>query len=367
MRVALLALCLVAPPWLAARLAGAAPELAAFAPPAPPPAPWPAFDWTFAAAMLALLAALLGPPVARILEARPWVPPAPPRARFPGWGWAGAALVGVAWLLAWTRFEWFAPWQRYTFTPLWVGYIIVVNALAARRSGYCMLRDAPGYFLALFPLSALCWWFFEYLNRFTRNWYYVGLGELAPWEYVIGSSIAFATVLPAVLGTQQWLGSLPRFAAGLERFRRLPLPAGRRWGPAALVLGIAALAGLVLWPERLFPLVWVAPWLVIAGLQAIAGDERLLSPLGRGDWRALWLAALSALVCGFFWELWNARSLAHWEYAIPYAQRFEVFAMPLLGYAGYLPFGLTCVALVHYVLGAPPNAGTAASPRRPPP
>ena len=30
--------------------------------------------------------------------------------------------------MAWTRFEWFAPFQEHTFTPLWLAYIVVVNA-----------------------------------------------------------------------------------------------------------------------------------------------------------------------------------------------------------------------------------------------
>jgi hypothetical protein len=44
--------------------------------------------------------------------------------------------------------------------------------------------------------------------------------------------------------------------------------------------------------------------------------------------------------------MWNSGSLAHWEYGIPFTHRFQLFEMPLLGYAGYLPFGLECVAVV---------------------
>lgn len=61
--------------------------------------------------------------------------------------------------------------------------------------------------------------------------------------------------------------------------------------------------------------------------------------------------ALAALICGFFWELWNVRSLAHWEYAIPSVHAFKLFEMPALGYAGYFPFGLECWAVAHLVLG----------------
>jgi hypothetical protein len=43
--------------------------------------------------------------------------------------------------------------------------------------------------------------------------------------------------------------------------------------------------------------------------------------------------------------MWNYYSYAKWIYTIPYVQRFEIFEMPLLGYAGYLPFGLACAVI----------------------
>jgi hypothetical protein len=53
-----------------------------------------------------------------------------------------------------------------------------------------------------------------------------------------------------------------------------------------------------------------------------------------------------------FWELWNSGSLAHWEYTIPFTHRFQLFEMPLLGYAGYLPFGLECLVVVQLFIPA---------------
>jgi hypothetical protein len=41
--------------------------------------------------------------------------------------------------------------------------------------------------------------------------------------------------------------------------------------------------------------------------------------------------------------MWNTYSLARWTYSVPLVHRFQIFEMPLLGYAGYLPFGLECV------------------------
>jgi hypothetical protein len=30
---------------------------------------------------------------------------------------------------------------------------------------------------------------------------------------------------------------------------------------------------------------------------------------------------------------------------VPFVQRFHIFEMPILGYAGYLPFGLECMVV----------------------
>ncbi|WP_300673693.1 hypothetical protein [Desulfoluna sp.] len=38
-------------------------------------------------------------------------------------------------------------------------------------------------------------------------------------------------------------------------------------------------------------------------------------------------------------------SLARWESAIPYVGRFRLFEMPILGFGGYLPFGLECAVV----------------------
>ena len=33
-------------------------------------------------------------------------------------------LGALAWVVAWTRFEWFSDWQLHTFTPLWICYVV---------------------------------------------------------------------------------------------------------------------------------------------------------------------------------------------------------------------------------------------------
>jgi len=281
--------------------------------------------------------------------------------RFPWWGWLGLIVTGVAWVLAWNRFPWFATLQGYTFTPLWIGYILIINGWTFRRTGHCMMRERPRGFMALFPASAAFWWCFEYLNRFVQNWYYVGGQDLSAWEYVLQATIPFSTVLPAVLSTTELLDSMPGMKAGMDRLPALRWPRRRASGGFLLLVASGGLAVIGIWPEWLFPLVWVAPLLLITGLQLLAGEQTIFFGAERGDWTALWLAAVAALVCGFWWEMWNSRSMVHWEYAIPSVHRFKLFEMPLLGYAGYLPFGLECLAVATFVFPhlvlVPPSEG----------
>jgi hypothetical protein len=309
----------------------------------------PPFSWMVFSALALLIVVSVVPFTVRMATSRV-TPHGNGRAvhTFPWWGWLGAALTAASWVLAWNRFTWLEPLQAFTFTPLWIGYILFVNAYTFKRTGRCMMLGRPRYFLWLFPLSAAFWWFFEYLNRFVQNWYYLGVQEFTPWEYVLHATVPFSTVLPAVLGTMELLSSYPRVGAGLDQLPPFRSTHVKMAGWVILVCASAGLIGIGIWPSYLFPLVWVAPLLVITSLQMVTGEETIFSRIPRGDWTALWSSALAALVCGVLWEMWNYKSLSHWQYAIPFVHRFQVFEMPLLGYAGYFPFGLECMAVAQF-------------------
>lgn len=317
--------------------------------PAEPRPARPSFSWFAFAALAVAIALVVGPFVRRIV-ATPRAALVPVR-RFPWWAWVGFGVGVIAWVLAWSRIPQFADYQRYTFTPLWLGYILVINGLVWRRTGHCLVRDRPLCFLLLFPASAAFWWYFEYLNRYAGNWYYVGIGLVSPAEYLVHASLSFSTVLPAVASTRDWLASFPRLATGLGDFWRAPFAASREAAWLLLALGGLGLVVLGIWPEQAYSLVWLAPLALLLALLALAGLPTPLAPVARGDWRALVLPAFAALFAGVFWEMWNWQSLARWQYAVPQVHGLKLFEMPLLGYAGYLPFGVVCVLVAELVCG----------------
>ena len=112
-----------------------------------------------------------------------------------------------------------------------------------------------------------------------------------------------------------------------------------------LTLSAAALAGIGIRPNYLFPFLWISPLLIITCLQVLMQESTIFSRMAEGDWSGAVSAVLAATVCGALWEMWNYFCLAKWQYSIPYVHRYQIFEMPLLGYAGYLPFGLECAVV----------------------
>lgn len=316
------------------------------------------FSWPIAASMALFIMVVIGPIVIRVLRSQRSVTVTPvSRWPLPWWGWMGMVWLTVAWVLAWNRFDWFEPLQRHTFTPLWLGYIVIVNALTFTRGGKCLITDRPVHLFLLLVVSAVFWWYFEFLNRFVQNWYYAGIGEFSTGEYVLFGTLSFSTVLPAIVSTRDLLATFPRLAAGLDQYVRANFINSCFFPSLVLIVSAIALANIGRWPDYLFPMVWVAPLLVLTSLQALRGEPHIFQTLVNGNWQPIWLPALAALTCGFFWEMWNFGSLAHWEYAVPFVQRYQLFEMPLLGYAGYLPFGIGCIAIANCVPTAITDSG----------
>jgi len=94
-----------------------------------------------------------------------------------------------------------------------------------------------------------------------------------------------------------------------------------------LLLGTVTGVLVGLFPYLLFFTVWLGSLLVLPAAMALLGFWTPFSSISRGNWTPMVLIALSGLANGFFWEFWNHGS-----------------NVPLLGYFGYLPFGIQCWA-----------------------
>jgi hypothetical protein len=100
---------------------------------------------------------------------------------------------------------------------------------------------------------------------------------------------------------------------------------------------------------------WMSIFFIVSPANYQLDRPSIIRFTAQRDWRIAIVFAIAALICGFFWELWNMYAWPKWIYTFPYLDQFKVFEMPLVGYLGYLPFGLEVWALTALLF---PSANT---------
>jgi hypothetical protein len=264
---------------------------------------------------------------------------------WPARGWLGLGLTALFWALNW-KLD--GPRTQYCFFPLWLGYSLTVDALVFARKGESMLSRSRRGWLLLFLFSVPAWWLFELLNLRTQNWEYLGRDLFSDLEFALYATLNFSTVMPAVFGTAELAGTLGPIR-NLKRGRTIE--PSRRVLAGMSVAGWTMLALLLLRPRYFFPFLWGSLYLIIEPVNVRLGNRSLFRYLRDGDWRPVIALACGALVCGFFWEMWNYFSYPKWTYEVPFVGFLRIFEMPVLGYLGYPPFALQLYAIYNLLAG----------------
>lgn len=264
---------------------------------------------------------------------------------FPSWGWIAAGSLLICWSVAWWRLDSLKGLNHLAFSSIWFSYIALINALSYRRKGECILLNQPALLLRLFAASIPFWWYFEYLNRFVFNWYYLFNHSSGAFQYIVFGTLAFGTVLPAVISTYEFLRTFPALKLGFDHLPKLSFQNPRIYFSLLFIVSSLILFLLPVFPNQLFLFLWIAPLFLLVGLQGVSGEKQVFSPTAQGNYSTIATAALAALIAGSLWELWNFYSVPKWIYSVPYVNHLKLFEMPLIGYLGYLPFGMECLAI----------------------
>jgi hypothetical protein len=208
-------------------------------------------------------------------------------------------------------------------------------------------------------VSVVLWTLFEALNLRLGNWYYVmdHPSRAVRW---VGGVVAFATVLPAILGTEsvvsrvRGLGHVPVPRLGWSRSRDV----------VCLVVGLACLVLPLAWPDYFFPLAWGSLVFLLEPWNRRHARASVLRDLEAGEAGPLVRMLVAGLVCGFLWELWNFWARTKWVYTVPGVGALKVFEMPLLGFFGFPPFAVECQSVVRFLEAWRERAESASRARR---
>lgn len=265
--------------------------------------------------------------------------------KLPNHGWLGLLLIVIFWTLNWNLDGLRTHWG---FFPMWLGYCLTVDALVLLRKGTSLLTRSWRKYIGLFAVSAPSWWLFEAINHRTQNWRYLGAEHFSTLEYSFWATLSFTTVIPAVFGTAELVGSFNCF----QRIRSGPvITPNQRTTLGFFITGWIMLALMLGWPVYFFPFVWLSVYFILEPINVWMGNRTLAEWTKGGDWRKIIALWSGVLITGFFWEMWNYHSYPKWEYHVPFVGFWKIFEMPLLGYGGYLPFALELHALYHLIAG----------------
>lgn len=255
----------------------------------------------------------------------------------------GLLVMVVSQSATFARIEPFYSWN----TPIaWTGFILFADSIVWRARGRSWMRSNPREFIFLAVASIPLWLVFEFYNRYIENWYYTGLPENF-WLRQFGYAWSFATIWPAIFEAADlidvWRGEVHSKVNTRTAVSRVPL-----------LLGVAAGAGMLLWPllwpsPYLAAPVWLGFILLLDPINAVMGEESLVRDFQRRDDRRAVNLVLSGFVCGLLWEFWNYWAGAKWHYTVPIMENLKIFEMPVPGYLGFPAFALECFTMYVFV------------------
>lgn len=288
------------------------------------------------------------------------------KSNYPKWFIPALIVTILSWFFMWGRFNVVNPIDHFTFVPLWWGFIFVLDSIVYKRNGgRSLVSVRPTTMKLLAAVSSFSWFVFEYQNFFVlSNWYYPNNEIFTNFGNISWQLLSYTTVLPAIFEFYFLLRTFDVMDKRYSSGPKIALSNGIQY--ILLAIGLLFLLLMGYFPDELFWMLWVGLVPALIPAMNIGNRWTPFSEIARkGDWSYVVLIALATLLNGFFWEFWNFGSEwfhddaptnpNYWKYSVPYLDKYYLFSeMPILGYFGYLFFGIACWTLwlsVAYLVG----------------
>ena len=214
---------------------------------------------------------------------------------FPYWGWLAILLIAKFWYINWGFNGLRTHWG---FFPLWLGYILLMDALTFYRKGNSLLSRSFSGFIFLFIASAPAWWLFEAINEVTQFWHYSDRERFSDLEYALYATLSFSTVIPAMFTTTEFIGTYAVF----QKERKSPKIGGSLKDRLILLsLGVLMLACVFVFPEYSSAFIWMSIYLILDPVNHFLGNRTLICNTATGNWTPVLVLWTASLICGFFW------------------------------------------------------------------
>lgn len=315
---------------------------------------WPVF-WTVAAIFAVTMLLYFFPTLFGWKKGEKNIVIARPSVAFPIWFWAGLVVWAGSFIFLIGHFsgpKWFLNWA---YVPLYWGFTFMLDGIVYKRTGgKSIFNNDPQELVAIGVASVSGWLIFEYLNFFVLEYWYYPKGYLVKDDVFCTYAVfASSALLPLCFEWYSLFNSFPRF---VNKYKHGPkISISKSFQVILIALAYVALFLMPFYPTYLCPVIWLSPLIIITVALDLLGIWTPFAPIKKGNWTPVLFMALTYLVEGFLLEGQNYASASHangivqteypgyWVYNVPFVNDFHVFEMPVVGFYGYLPFGIYCL------------------------
>ena len=309
--------------------------------------------WIIAVIFLAVILLYIFPQIFGFKKPAPAPVEKKNKVKLPIWFWTGSVIWSVSLFLLWGKFDSITWFLKFVDIALWWSFAMMIDGwVYVRSGGVSLIGTRPRELAGIAVASVLGWMVFEYFNFFVhRNWYYPISYQLPRAEFLCYSMIASTAVFPISFEFYSLFNTFGNFKNKYSQGFKIVLPNWLKLSVLGLCLVVMFLINFH--PDKLFLAVWFAPLLIFAILLDRMKIWTPFTEVKNGNWSPLMLIALSWVAAGLCVECWNYFSAVHpvglpptsnntlyWRYSVPYVNVAHLFEMPILGYLGYLPYGV---------------------------
>lgn len=263
--------------------------------------------------------------------------------------WHGIAGIFLILFAQFTMLLQIQPFATFFTAIIWIGYVLLIDSFVYAMKGNSYLVNRRHKFFMMYLVSISFWFIFEIYNKFAEfhGWYYVNLPESRAVTFLMGS-LAFGTIIPAILETSELVGSLHLFKIKRPWVR---LPVDDFIAYLLFAIGVIFLfLPFLLTTVWIWAFVWIGFVLLIDPILYIFRDEKsLLYQIKIRKYNVIISLMIAGYICGFLWEFWNYNAYTKWYYTIPVFENIKVFEIPVVGFLGYGPFALELYVMYEFI------------------
>lgn len=287
------------------------------------------------------------------------------KAKLPNWFWIGLIMWGSAMICFIFHLEKPKLLVNWADLPLFWGLTLMLDGwVYARSSGRSIIANYPKAIIGIGVSAVLGWLLFEYLNNYVlESWYYPKGTILPEDEFVIYAVLGSSGLIPPAIEFYALLRTFRGLSAKYTQGPKLVLASW--FQNIILIIAMLSLFFATFYPDILFAALWYAPMIMITVILTKCKIWTPFTPVKEGDYSYVILLSLSYFFLGLCLECFNYLSATHvmgnsnvcgdtfeqigvtynasyWIYSVPFVNRYHLFEMPILGFLGYLPFGIYC-------------------------